>query len=91
MADNLETNICPQCGKEMKKFYIQNHKFHVDICIDGCGGIWFDNRELKKVDDVSKNIDEITENKYDVIQEIIREKQLLQLEYGLASDKKEII
>lgn len=31
------------------------------------------------------------ENKYDVIQEIIREKQLLQLEYGPISNKKEII
>ena len=38
-----------------------------------------------------RNIDEITENKYDVIQEIMREKQLLQLEYGPASDKKQII
>lgn len=38
-----------------------------------------------------KNIDEIIENKYDVIQEIMREKQLLQLEYGPTSDKKGII
>lgn len=38
-----------------------------------------------------KNIDEITENKYDVIQEIMKEKQLLQLEYGPESNKKEII
>lgn len=38
-----------------------------------------------------KNIDEITENKYDIIKEIMREKQLLQLEYGLESNKKEII
>ena len=29
-----------------------------------------------------KNIDEITENKYDVIQQIIKEKQILKLEYG---------
>lgn len=38
-----------------------------------------------------KNIDEITENKYDVIQKTMREKQLLQLEYGPESNKKEII
>lgn len=38
-----------------------------------------------------KNIDEITENKYDVIQEIMQDKQLLQLEYGPASDKNKII
>ena len=38
-----------------------------------------------------KNIDEITENKYDVIQEIMKEKQLVQLEYGPESNKKEII
>ena len=38
-----------------------------------------------------RSIDEIIENKYDVIQEIIHDKQLLQLEYGPTSDKKEII
>lgn len=38
-----------------------------------------------------KSMDEVTENKYDVIQEIMREKQLLQLEYGPESNKKEII
>lgn len=38
-----------------------------------------------------KNIDGIIENKYDVIQEIIKEKELLQLEYGPESNKEEII
>ena len=38
-----------------------------------------------------KNIDEIAESKYDVIQEIMKEKQLIQLEYGPKSNKKEII
>lgn len=36
-------------------------------------------------------LEDIPENKYDTIQEIIREKQLLQLEYGQESNKKEII
>ena len=31
------------------------------------------------------------ENKYDVIQQTIKEKELLQLEYGPESDKKKII
>ena len=47
-------------------------------------------RNIQKTYNLGK-IDEITENKYDVIQEIIRDKQLLQIEYGPASNKKEII
>ncbi len=38
-----------------------------------------------------KTIDDVIENKYDVIQQTIKEKELLQLEYGPESDKKKII
>lgn len=38
-----------------------------------------------------KNIDELSENKYDTIQEIIRRKKIVQLEYGAESNIEEII
>ncbi len=59
MADSFEIIICPRCGNEMKKIYIDEYNFHVDICIDGCGGIWFDNRELKKFDEIIESMDSI--------------------------------
>lgn len=59
MADSKETLICPNCGKEMKKFFIKEHNFNINVCIDGCGGIWFDNREFKKFDEENESIDEI--------------------------------
>lgn len=59
MADTLDEITCPACGKPMKKVEIKNQHFNVDICLDGCGGIFFDNRELKKVDEEHENIDDI--------------------------------
>ena len=40
---------CPACGKSMKEIQIQD--IAVDACVGGCGGIWFDWFELKKVDE----------------------------------------
>lgn len=59
MADNKITLDCPACGKEMKKIYMEEAGVNIDICIDGCGGIFFDNRELEKFDEKHENIDEI--------------------------------
>jgi len=59
MADNKELLLCPACGKEMKKLYIPDNNVNVDICIDGCGGIYFDNRELEKFDEAHENAEEI--------------------------------
>lgn len=59
MADN-EMNIeCPACGKKMTKLYMQEAGVNIDICLDGCGGIYFDNRELEKFDESHEKIDEI--------------------------------
>ena len=44
MADTLEMFNCPLCGSEMKKVYLDEQKKHVDICLDGCGGLFLDNR-----------------------------------------------
>ncbi|MBR5555195.1 zf-TFIIB domain-containing protein [bacterium] len=61
MADSLHTLVCPACGKEMKKIFVPDAGVNVDICVDGCGGIYFDNREFKKFDENAENIDEILE------------------------------
>ena len=57
MHDTKEILICPVCGKEMKKIFSKENNLAVDICVDGCGGMFFDNRELKKFDEESENID----------------------------------
>ena len=59
MFDNDAFINCPACGKEMRKVFVESAGFFVDICLDGCGGMFFDNREFKKVDEKSENIDSI--------------------------------
>jgi len=61
MFDNDKILKCPACGKEMKKIYINSAKCNIDVCLDGCGGIYFDNREFKKMDENAENIDELLE------------------------------
>lgn len=63
MADNNYDLICPACGEMMTKIYIPSAKVNLDICLDGCGGIYFDNREFKQFDENSENIDEILKAK----------------------------
>jgi len=40
---------CPACSRELKEVEVGG--VTVDICKEGCGGIWFDNFELKKFDE----------------------------------------
>jgi len=40
---------CPACGKLLRE--LNQSGLVVDVCETGCGGIWFDNFELKKVDE----------------------------------------
>ncbi len=39
---------CPACFNELTE--VQVGSLAVDVCRDGCGGIWFDAFELKRVD-----------------------------------------
>ena len=48
MTDSTQTLICPACGKEMQKIFVERTNCYIDICTEGCGGIFFDNREYKK-------------------------------------------
>jgi Zn-finger nucleic acid-binding protein len=59
MVDNLKDLKCPACQKNMKKIFISSKNIHLDICIEGCGGIYFDNRELNYFDEENESIDEI--------------------------------
>lgn len=59
MTDTQIQLNCPACGEKMTKIYVPEQQVNIDICLDGCGGILFDNRELEKFDDENENIDEI--------------------------------
>ena len=59
MADTTGIIECPACGKKMKKIYIPESGINIDICLDGCGGIYFDNREFEKFDESYENADAI--------------------------------
>ena len=37
-----EVIICPACKKEMEKVYLPNQKITIDVCTNGCGGIYLD-------------------------------------------------
>lgn len=41
--------ICPACGHTMSEQRV--HGVAVDVCRAGCGGVWFDNHELDRVDE----------------------------------------
>ncbi|MCD8023925.1 MAG: zf-TFIIB domain-containing protein [Candidatus Gastranaerophilales bacterium] len=60
MVDNFKDLKCPACQKKMTKVFMPQAGVNVDICLDGCGGIYFDNRELECFDEQHENIDEIT-------------------------------
>ena len=40
---------CPACSNELQEMTVAD--VTVDVCKGGCGGIWFDNFELKKFDE----------------------------------------
>lgn len=59
MSDTFQEIKCPACQKVMKKVFVPKEGVNVDICIDGCGGMFFDNRELKYFDETTEGVDEI--------------------------------
>lgn len=61
MADNLEDIYCPACGKKMQKIFMPEQGVNLDVCVDGCGGIYFDNREFKKFDEPHEDISPLVE------------------------------
>lgn len=41
---------CPACDRQMRELDVDGVR--IDACVGGCGGIWFDRMELKKLDEV---------------------------------------
>jgi uncharacterized protein len=48
--------LCPACGNELVALHVEG--LVVDVCRTGCGGIWFDNFELSKVDEAHERLGE---------------------------------
>lgn len=44
---------CPTCGKEMVE---KNFGIKVDVCENGCKGIWFDQGELRMLDEKNEGL-----------------------------------
>ena len=62
MGDNEKIIKCPACGKEMEKIFMPEQGINLDVCVQGCGGIYFDNREFKQFDERHENIDALIES-----------------------------
>ena len=57
----IEKDItCPGCGKKMTKLELGNRV--VDVCLDGCGGIWFDAYEINSFDEDSEELGQMLED-----------------------------
>lgn len=61
MGDTTKTIICPACGSEMKKIFIADKGINIDICVNNCGGIFFDNQELQECSSPDTDLSEITQ------------------------------
>ena len=62
MADNLDIINCPACHNAMTKVHFPDLGINIDVCTEGCGGIYFDNRELEKFDEAQEDITPILES-----------------------------
>lgn len=47
---------CPACGRPLVEHTVGT--LTVDVCRGGCGGVWFDQLELKKVDEPHESLGE---------------------------------
>src|SRR5207245_1892020 len=47
---------CPACGNRMTE--VKTGDITVDACTGGCGGLWFDHFELRKVDEPAQSAGE---------------------------------
>lgn len=62
MTDNSKTIKCPACQKEMVKISDTSQGVNIDICLNGCGGIYFDNRKFHYFDEQNEDINEIVKS-----------------------------
>lgn len=59
MTDTQQNLICPACGCDMIKLFIADKAINLDICADGCGGIYFDNQEIREFSAENEDLSEI--------------------------------
>ncbi len=59
MGDTEKIIKCPACGNEMQKIFIADKGINIDICANGCGGIFFDNKEIQEFSEKDADISEI--------------------------------
>jgi len=52
----VELMICPTCKDNLQETAVEG--INLDVCKNGCGGIWFDRFELKKMDEPHEFTDE---------------------------------
>jgi len=57
MVELLTNTLCPACGKELRTVYVPEADINVDICLNGCGGVYFSKKEVWNFDKVKNNID----------------------------------
>ena len=57
MPDRKGNIKCPACGEEMTEIFMPEQGINIDVCLNGCGGIFFNNREFKHFDAKDQNID----------------------------------
>jgi len=55
--DTKKEIICPACGNKLAKTEIEGKM--IDVCQDGCGGIWFDHYEIRLFDEKFEEAGEI--------------------------------
>lgn len=58
MTDTLKTINCPACGKIMEKHFIESG-CAIDICTRGCGGMFFDNKEIGELNSSQTDVNKI--------------------------------
>ncbi len=61
MTDSTDLLTCPACGEEMTKVFIADKAINIDVCTNGCGGIFFDNKEIQEFSEKNENFKEIKE------------------------------
>lgn len=61
MADNMQEINCPACGEKMVKVFMPSQGVNIDVCVNGCGGVYFDNREFSKFDEPHEDITPLLE------------------------------
>lgn len=57
--DNTGVIYCPACSKKMSKIFMKDQNVFLDVCLDGCGGIYFDCREFKMFNQPEDDINEL--------------------------------